>query len=1163
MPNSNHRESEILASKAELLTRQNDMEAAKSFYAKAAAFEEAALKAVGSDKPRTLGILAVSTIALYYKGADYDSVKRLTRELFSQYQLPEFAISQINEILDEVQATDLGRIETQTGKAKSDIPFTAGDWVIDRHNPGQPGQYTGKWRKAGPHIMVQLFYPSGGTSYRPLSSLEAIPPPGSMAERLRRGHFGRVRDLQRLITYEKLKGTLHEVIYSMEAAQIDFYPYQFKPVLKFINSPTERLIIADEVGLGKTIEAALIWMELQARRQAQRLLVVCPKILAEKWREELRTKFMFDARIVDFVELRREVSDLKSNGPGHPFILIATYTGLRPPKTELRLLKEHPDEEVGGSEKTALLRELRHWSLGYDPFDMVIFDEAHYMRNPATTTFHLGESLAASAGSVLCVSATPVNNSNTDLHSLLRLIDESFFETQGMFEELLEANRPAVQAGNALARTPVDMMLLERAVGGMGESRFISQSPLFKQFLETLDHLNPDDKAQLSRCQDLAEKLNLLGSYVNRTRRVQVKENRPRRDVVVLSVEYSSEEMSLYKAILGIVRRRCRQDSRPFHIFQVLGLQLRAASCLPVLAQEIRDGRFGDVQELFDEAMGEEVFDDLFDEGPNEELGISEIGRLLAYDFEKNDSKYCQLRRMLAEVVPEEKVIIFAYYRPTLSYLRHRLMADGVNVTVIHGGVPNEQRWEEIERFKDVRGPRVLLSSEVGSEGIDLQFCRVLANYDLPWNPMRVEQRIGRIDRVGQQAKRISVVNFKVKDTIEERLYDRLHSKIERFANSLGDLEAVIGREVQQLTVELLSKELRADEELQLMEQTERVIQARLLQIQALEESEDALIAFSDYVQRKIEEDREKGRYIQPDELEDYLTDFFEREFQGCEVNHNTPFDGCLRIRLTQEARSSLGNFIGEDRSLSTRPLRQREFSITFRREVLQRLLLNQRSGVYFINHLSPLIRWITKVNQDRAHSFFNLSAVRISHPDLNPGDYCYRIERWKLNGLHAKERLAYGIRSLADGMDYPAEESEVYTQHLLRNGSEWDYVDCDREALARAHDAVEEALAERFSAAVGEFQAENDTIYQIKTQRVRAIFDRRITQHEQRLQTLRQAGRDPRVIRATEGQLRTAIDNKEQRLQELNEKSKVDMEQSPVAAGVFRVIGNPEIRNE
>ncbi len=482
---------------------------------------------------------------------------------------------------------------------------------------------------------------------------------------------------------------------------VHFYPYQFKPVLKFISSPTERLIIADEVGLGKTIESALTWMELQARRQAQRLLVVCPKILAEKWREELRSKFILDARVVDFRELEQEIQELKTAGPGHAFVMIATYSGLRPPKSELHLLKEHPDEEPAGAPKTRFLRELHHWSLGYDPFDLVIFDEAHYMRNPATTNFHLGEGLAANAGAVLCVSATPVNNSNTDLHSLLRLTDESFFESQGLFEELLEANRPAVHALNALSRTPVDMTLLKSAVEGMGASRFISKSPMFKQFLEKLEHLDSSDKAQLAKCQDLAEKLNLLGGYVNRTRRVQVKENRPLRDPLVLPVVYSPEEMRLYQAIIQIVRCRCRLDSRPFHVFQVIGLQLRAASCLPTLADEIRNGRFGNPAELFGEAMGEEVFDGLFDEGPSEEFVESDLVKVLAYDFEQNDSKYRELKRLLVDTLPDEKAVIFAYYRPTLAYLRRRLMADGVKVTVIHGGVPNDQRWEEIERFKD------------------------------------------------------------------------------------------------------------------------------------------------------------------------------------------------------------------------------------------------------------------------------------------------------------------------------------------------------------------------------------------------------------------------------------------------------------------------------
>ncbi|MEA1868187.1 MAG: SNF2-related protein, partial [Thermodesulfobacteriota bacterium] len=510
--------------------------------------------------------------------------------------------------------------------------------MIDKNSPGQLGQYTGNCRNAGPHIMVQLSFPGGSSTYRPLSCLEAMQKTvtETIEDRLRAGHFGKLRDLQRLITYEKLKGVLHEVIYSMEAAQIDFYPYQFKPVLKFINSPTERLIIADEVGLGKTIESALIWIELQARRQAKRLLVVCPKILADKWRDELRIKFLIDARVVDFNDLQQEIKYLKTEGPGHSFALIATYTGLRPPKAELSLLKKPPDEQSESSPKTKFLQEIRHWTLGFDPLDLVIFDEAHYMRNPATTTFHLGKSFAETAGAVLCVSATPVNNSNVDLHSLLRLTDENFFETQGMFEELLEVNRPTVQAGNALSQTPLDRSLLESAVEGMSASPFIRKTSSFRQFLEKLENLNPTDKAQLAKCQDLAEKLNLLGSYVNRTRRVQVKENRPLRDPMVLSVNYSKEEMQLYQTILRLVRAKCRKENRPFHVFQILGLQLRAASCLPALAKEIRDGRFGDPEDLFFEAMGWEIYDRFINDGRNVEISAPEIKKLLSYDFEQN-----------------------------------------------------------------------------------------------------------------------------------------------------------------------------------------------------------------------------------------------------------------------------------------------------------------------------------------------------------------------------------------------------------------------------------------------------------------------------------------------------------------------------------------------
>lgn len=1037
----------------------------------------------------------------------------------------------------------------------NDIPFALGEWVLDRNKPGQPGQYTGKCRKVGPHIMLQLSYPGGGITFRPLSSLEPMGTPEiTIPQKMRAGHFGKLADLRRLVTYEKLKGALHEVIYSMEAAQIDFYPYQFKPVLKFINSPTERLIIADEVGLGKTIESALIWMELQARRQARRLLVVCPKILAPKWYEELRTKFLLDARIMEFSDLQQEIDNLKAEGPGHSFVAIATYTGLRPPKAELRLIDEPPNEQPESTAKTTLLRALRSWDLGFDPFDLIIFDEAHYMRNPATTTFHLGESLAFAAGAVLCVSATPINNSNIDLHSLLRLVDESFFESQGLFEELLQANRPAVQASNALSCTPPDLPLLEQAVQGMALSRFINRSPLFRQLLENLEKLDTCDNSHLTKCQNLAEKLNLLGGYVSRTRRVQVKENRPLRDPMVLSVCYSYEEMRLYKSILQFIRRRCQIDGRPFHIFQLLGIQLRAASCLPVIAQEIRTGRLVNAEDLFGEAVGDNVLDEFAEETENEISDIDELYDLLSFDFESNDSKYNELSRLLRDVIPNEKIIIFAYYRPTLSYLQRRLSEDDVSVAVIHGGIATEQRWDEIDCFRDPKGPRVLLSSEVGSEGIDLQFCRVVVNYDLPWNPMRVEQRIGRIDRVGQKAKKLSVINFKVCDTVEERLYERLHEKLERFANSLGDLEAVIGKEVQRLTIEMLSKDLSPEEERKVIEQSERVIEERLLQIQALEESGDALIGLSDYVQRKIEEDRQKGRYIQPDELEDYLVDFFEREFQGCELNQNTPAEGCFRIKLTAEALASLSAFIHDDKTLSARPLRQKEFNITFRREVAQQLPTGLKRGVHFTNHLSPLIRWITKINRQREHSLYNVSAIRLIDHTMPVGYFCYRIERWKLKGLLTHEVLAYGIQSIDDETAYVDDSAEEGIQRLLRNGKDWDYVDCDLKLLVDVHEKIEKKLSDEFASAVNDFEAENSTVQQIKVQRTQAIFDRRIAQDEQRLRTLREAGRSARVIRAAEGRLRNAVENKQQKITDLNSRAKTDVEQAEVAAGIFWV---------
>ena len=175
-----------------------------------------------------------------------------------------------------------------------------------KNSPSELVEFTGKLKKMGRNTYIGIRYPNGTVKTVLLESVLPVEQDSQNAfDQIERGCFGNVADLKRLITFEKLKGTLHEIIYSMEAAQVDFYPYQFKPVLKFISSPTQRMILADEVGLGKTIESGLIWMEMQARRHARRLLVICPPTLAENGKWSLRINFFLMLSRLILQDLKR------------------------------------------------------------------------------------------------------------------------------------------------------------------------------------------------------------------------------------------------------------------------------------------------------------------------------------------------------------------------------------------------------------------------------------------------------------------------------------------------------------------------------------------------------------------------------------------------------------------------------------------------------------------------------------------------------------------------------------------------------------------------------------------------------------------------------------------------------------------------------------------
>lgn len=239
---------------------------------------------------------------------------------------------------------------------------------------------------------------------------------------------------------EKIRGQLTDVFYSMESSRTDFFPHQFKPVMKFVESPTGRILIADEVGLGKTIEAIYLWREVQARERAKRLLIVCPSMLREKWRADMDRLFSLEAEIVDAKGLRDRLQKARATPDRTSFALIASFDAARPPRDFLEDSVTGPRADIA-----RLLHEVS--SGGDDPLlDLVVVDEAHYMRNANTLIYRLGLLLGDASRHLALLTATPIQIGSENLYNLMRLLDQDVVEDIQQFDAMLQANAPIVEA---------------------------------------------------------------------------------------------------------------------------------------------------------------------------------------------------------------------------------------------------------------------------------------------------------------------------------------------------------------------------------------------------------------------------------------------------------------------------------------------------------------------------------------------------------------------------------------------------------------------------------------------------------------------------------------------------------------------------------------------
>jgi len=1035
-------------------------------------------------------------------------------------------------------------------------PEIPGQEVRIRSNPGQRGFTTGRVRQAGTRLLVQVQFGPNEKTYKPKNLLELCGEDDGIESLLRQRRFGGPDDLRRILTFEKVKGQLTNVFYSMEASQTDFYAHQFKPVLKFLNSPVGRLLIADEVGLGKTIEAMYIWKELQSRADARRLLIVCPAMLRQKWQDDLRQRFNIFAEIVDAKDLLLRARTCLETQQTQPFACIASLEGLRPGRN-------WEDENITNHRaELARLLDANPATDEFGIFDLAVFDEAHYLRNASTANNRIGRLIRDASRHLILLTATPVQVHSNNLYQLLRLISPEDFFNELIFESMLEANSPVIQALRALWTHPPRLEQAKAELATAVRSEYLANNRLLhavRDVLAEADTLNEEQRVNLGY---KLEKISLLGQYISRSRKRDVLPNRVKRAPQTLAVRFSSLEKEIYDHITDQIKQQT-QGKQGVSVFRLIARQRQMASCMIAALEAWKtDG-------ILDDLINESLWEDFGLPSDQEEdadgqalpsLQFSTLRQVDLVDLEHQDGKYRELRKFLKRELgqnPAEKFVIFAYFRGTLQYLQRRLEADGITTSLIMGDM-GDAKWDIVKDFRQDNGPSVLLSSEVGSEGIDLQHCRFLVNYDLPWNPMKVEQRIGRLDRLGQKAERISIVNFSLEDTVEERILERLYERIEVFQESIGDLENILGAMTEKLLIELFDANLTPQEKEQRATETVMaLLKQRTLQDE-LETEAINMMAFSDHILRSITDSREQGRWLQPSEVHAFVEDCFSRYYPGTVIapspRHNQLYD----ITLSEDAKVDLQFFFNQHRCATPTKLHTSSAPVTcFFDPKIAGSMGNKRNELLDATH--PLILWIRHRYETAAQKLHPVSATRIDQRTigLTPGLYVYAAHRWTFTGIKTESQIAYKVARCSDGDLLSNQVSESVLTALIKHGkpkvNAQNFIE-DMDYMLELHRACEEALEDAFGEALEEFEIDNQTRCDVQERSARSFAERKQQELQDRLQRFREAGNN-QIIPATEGQLRKVNRELEVKLKTIQQKREgINFEQARLASGVIFV---------
>ena len=607
------------------------------------------------------------------------------------------------------------------------------------------------------------------------------------------------QEFRTALTRRRLEHPVTDHFLSYKASKTRLLYHQFLPVKKMLESPDQRLLIADEVGTGKTIEAGLIWAELESRAAhgLENVWIVCPKSLVGKWQDEMLQRFDLRLEALSPDGLRQSLVQLERDGILSPRFARCVVN------LELLRLESY-------------IERLEQSSIAWD---LVIFDEAHHLRNTDTRSHALASLVCERSQAAAFLTATPLQTGLQDIVHLMAALGVDVAEDPELLEEhlnwdmglndwirLVKYQPPAWQRD-------ADRSLLELAAGG-GLMR-----PGWDEFQQLVAQSDLDDRSQRPIVIDAARDMQVLDPYMTRTLRADVDEDRPTREAITRTVQFSDAEQAFYEAIYAICLARAEsQDAPPGFVTQMP--ERRTASCVPAVASEILRSASEDEDDEHQARFTRAEINALV---PQAQAALA-----------SPDGKFEALCELLEHAFSElraDRVMIFSTFRGTLHYLREQLQERGYSLDLMYGPTPaRDEDCRRGERSReriaaDFRQGRfqILLASEVAGEGLDFEHCHVVINYDLPWNPMRVEQRIGRCDRLGQASEKVYIGNLASVGTIEARILERLYERLQVFERALGELEVILGEAIAAFERELFTRGLTRR---QLDERLERAAQA-------------------------------------------------------------------------------------------------------------------------------------------------------------------------------------------------------------------------------------------------------------------------------------------------------------------------------------------------